>query len=52
MVALLKQASCNAVDFQLKDHGIRGNGHFMLLESNRHQVFDVIRGRIDENVRA
>ena len=52
MVAFLKQAGCNAVDFQLKDHGILGNGHFMMLESNRRQVFDVIRGWIDENVKA
>jgi len=34
----------------LKDQGIHGN-HFMMLASNRHQVFDVIRGWIDENVR-
>jgi hypothetical protein len=36
----------------LKDHGILGNGHFMMLESNRRQVFDLIRGWIDENVKA
>jgi pimeloyl-ACP methyl ester carboxylesterase len=52
VVAFLKQAGCNAVDFQLKDHGILGNGHFMMLESNRRQVFDLIRGWIDENVKA
>ncbi len=51
VVAFLKQAGCNAVDFQLKDHGILGNGHFMMLESSR-QVFDVIHGWIDENLRA
>ena len=52
VVGFLKQAGCNAVDFQLKDHGILGNGHFMMLETNRRQVFDVIRSWIDENVKA
>jgi len=31
-------------DVQLKDRGILGNGHFMMLETNRRQVFDVING--------
>jgi hypothetical protein len=52
VVAFLKQAGCNAVDFQLKDRGILGNGHFMMLETNRRQVFDVIRSWIDEQVKA
>ena len=52
VVAFLKQAGCDVIDFQLKDHGILGNGHFMMLESNRRQVFDLIRGWIDENVKA
>lgn len=52
VVAFLKQAGSNAVDFQLKHHGILGNGHFMMLETNRRQVFDVIRSWIDENLKA
>jgi pimeloyl-ACP methyl ester carboxylesterase len=50
VVAFLKQAGCNAEDFQLKDHGVLGNGHFMMIENNRRQVFDVIRGWIEKNV--
>jgi len=46
----LKQAGCKAEDLQLKDHGVLGNGHFMMIENNRRQVFDVIRGWIEKNV--
>jgi hypothetical protein len=53
VVAFLKQAGCDARSiFQLRDHGILGNGHFIMLESNRRQVFDLIRGWIDENAKA
>ena len=51
-VAFLQQAGCAAEDLQLKDKGILGNGHFMMLETNRRQVFDVIRGWIDAKVKA
>ena len=47
IVAFLKQAGCDAEDFQLKDKKILGNGHFMMLENNRKQVFDAIRGWIE-----
>ncbi len=50
MVAFLKQAGCTAEDVQLKDHGITGNGHFMMLETNRKQVFDVIQGWMERKV--
>ena len=49
-VAFLQQAGCAVEDVQLKDRGILGNGHFMMLETNRRQVFDVIRGWIDSKV--
>jgi len=52
VVAFLRQAGCNAEDFQLKQHGVLGNGHFMMIENNRRQVFDVIRGWIEKNVPA
>jgi len=52
VVAFLKQAGCNAEDFQLKQHGVLGNGHFMMIENNRRQVFDVILGWIVKNVSA
>ena len=51
-VEFLKQAGCAVEDVQLKDRGILGNGHFMMLETNRRQVFDVIRGWIEAKVRA
>ena len=50
VVAFLKQAGCDAEDLQLKGRGILGNGHFMMLENNRRQVFDVIRGWIEQKV--
>jgi pimeloyl-ACP methyl ester carboxylesterase len=46
----LKQAGCSVEDLLLKDRGIPGNGHFMMLETNRRQVFDVIRGWIETKV--
>jgi len=52
VVAFLKQAGCDAEDLQLKDRGILGNGHFMMLEDNRRQVFDVIRGWIEQKLQA
>lgn len=42
MAAFLKQAGCNPENFRLNDHGISGNGHFMMLETNRKQVFEAI----------
>jgi len=52
LVASLKQAGCDADELQLKDRGILGNGHFMMLETNRRQVFDVIRGWIEQKLPA
>jgi pimeloyl-ACP methyl ester carboxylesterase len=51
VTAFLKQAGCTADDLQLKDKGIRGNGHFMMMENNRRQVFDTIRGWMEVNVK-
>jgi hypothetical protein len=47
VVAFLKQGGCDAEDFQLRDKGILGNGHFMMLENNRKQVFEAIRRWIE-----
>ena len=52
VVAFLKQAGCDAEDLQLKDRGILGNGHFMMLETNRKQVFDVIHGWLEKKLPA
>jgi len=51
-VEFLKQAGCDAEDLALKSKGILGNGHFMMLENNRKQVFDVIHGWIQTKVKA
>ena len=52
VTAFLKQAGCDADDFRLKDKAILGNGHFMMLETNRKQVFDAINGWIQQKVKA
>ncbi|HJZ77695.1 MAG TPA: alpha/beta fold hydrolase [Vicinamibacterales bacterium] len=52
LVARFREAGCDAEDLQLKDRGVLGNGHFMMLENNRRQVFDVIRSWIDQKVPA
>ena len=52
VVAFLKQAGCDAEELQLKDKGIQGNGHFMMLEKNRRVVFDTIRGWLETKVSA
>jgi pimeloyl-ACP methyl ester carboxylesterase len=50
VVAFLKQAGCDAEAFNLKDKGIFGNGHFMMIESNRKTVFEAIRGWLETKV--
>jgi hypothetical protein len=50
VVAFLNQAGCTAYDLQLKDSGVTGNGHFMMLETNRKQVFEVIENWLERNV--
>jgi pimeloyl-ACP methyl ester carboxylesterase len=52
VVAFLKQAGCTAEDLHLKDNGVTGNGHFMMLETNRKQVFEVIASWLERNVTA
>jgi hypothetical protein len=51
-VAFLKQAGCDAEHLALKDKGILGNGHFMMVETNRKQVFDVIQSWIEQKIPA
>lgn len=50
VVTFLKQAGCDAEALNLKDKNILGNGHFMMLESNRKQVFEAIRGWLEAKV--
>src|SRR5256885_439583 len=52
VVAFLKQAGVDAEAFNLKDKGVLGNGHFMMLETNRRQVFDLLKGWVETKVKA
>jgi pimeloyl-ACP methyl ester carboxylesterase len=46
----LTQSGARAELTDLKDRGILGNSHFAMFENNRRQVFDVIKGWIEERV--
>lgn len=50
VVEALTQSGAKAELINLKDRGILGNSHFAMLENNRRQVFDVIRGWIEQRV--
>ena len=52
VAAFLKQAGCRAEDLQLKDRGVFGNSHYMMIENNRRQVFDLLRNWIEGSVKA
>jgi pimeloyl-ACP methyl ester carboxylesterase len=47
IVAALQRSGARAEHLHLRDRGILGNGHFAMLESNREEVFDVIRAWTD-----
>jgi pimeloyl-ACP methyl ester carboxylesterase len=47
VVDALRQSGAAAEHLNLKDRGILGNGHFAMLETNRKQVFDVVRTWIE-----
>jgi pimeloyl-ACP methyl ester carboxylesterase len=42
-----RQAGCQAEHLRLQDHGLRGNGALVMLESNERDIFDVIRAWVD-----
>jgi hypothetical protein len=48
----LTKSGARAEVIALKDRGILGNSHFAMFENNRKQVFDVIRGWIEQKVPA
>jgi pimeloyl-ACP methyl ester carboxylesterase len=52
IVAALNQSGARAEHVSLKDRGITGNGHFAMVETNRKEVFDVIRGWIESKLPA
>jgi pimeloyl-ACP methyl ester carboxylesterase len=49
-VEVLRQASAPAEHLNLRERGIFGNGHFAMIETNRREVFEVIRGWIEQQV--
>jgi len=51
-IEFLKQAGCSAEYLPLVSRNVLGNGHFMMLEKNRKQVFDVIDGWLRANAKA
>jgi alpha-beta hydrolase superfamily lysophospholipase len=51
-VARLKEAGCNVEAVNLKDKGVAGNGHFMMFENNRKQVFDTINAWLESKIKA
>ena len=52
IIDALTQSGARAELIDLKDRGILGNSHFAMFENNRRQVFDVIRGWIEQRVPA
>jgi pimeloyl-ACP methyl ester carboxylesterase len=51
-VEFLRQAGCTVDFIRLEERGIRGNGHFMMLETNNREIFDVIHAWIATKARA
>jgi pimeloyl-ACP methyl ester carboxylesterase len=47
IVEALGKSGALAEAINLKDRGITGNGHFAMFETNRKEVFEVIRGWIE-----
>jgi hypothetical protein len=52
IVNALTMSGAQAEHINLGDRGIRGNGHFAMVETNRKEVFDVIRGWIESKLPA
>lgn len=47
-VAFLKQAGCDAELVELTGHGVRGNGHMIMLERNSRETLGVILDWLDK----
>jgi pimeloyl-ACP methyl ester carboxylesterase len=48
----LQGSGARAELINMKDRGLLGNSHFAMFENNRRQVFELIRGWIEQNVAA
>jgi pimeloyl-ACP methyl ester carboxylesterase len=46
----LKASGARAELINMKDRGLAGNSHFAMFENNRRQVFEVMRGWIEQNI--
>jgi pimeloyl-ACP methyl ester carboxylesterase len=49
-VAYLQQAGCNVELLRLADHGVHGNGHFMMMEKNNREALQPILDWLDATV--
>ena len=49
-VEVLRQAGAPAEHLNLRERGIAGNGHFAMIETNRQEVCEVIRGWVEQTV--
>ena len=52
ILGALKASGARAELINMKDRGLLGNSHFAMFENNRRQVFELIRGWIEQNVAA
>ena len=52
IVNALKASGARAELINMRDRGLLGNSHFAMFENNRRQVFDLIRGWIEQNIAA
>jgi pimeloyl-ACP methyl ester carboxylesterase len=52
IVNALTMSGAQAEHINLKDRNITGNGHFAMIETNRKEVFEVIRGWIESKLPA
>jgi hypothetical protein len=50
IVEALRQSGAVADHINLKGRGITGNGHFAMVETNRKEVFEVIRNWIESKI--
>ena len=52
IVEALRASGADAEHLNLRDRGITGNGHFAMVETNRKEVFEVLRGWIESKLPA
>jgi hypothetical protein len=50
IVAFLEDAGCAAERLHLPDHGVRGNGHGIMLERNNREALGAILAWLEANV--